>query len=52
LIACGLGVFRISPRDFWSLSLREWRALIDARAQRAAALSRGEFAKLAARYPD
>jgi hypothetical protein len=43
---------RLSPRDFWALSLNEWRALIAARRLRVPTLSRGEFEKLSARYPD
>jgi len=41
---------KLAPRDFWSLSLVEWRAMTAPRA--APALSRGELETLMQRYPD
>lgn len=41
----------LGPREFWGLSLREWRALI-APAAAAEALSRQAFDQLAQMFPD
>lgn len=46
--AIGLGV---SPREFWRLSLREWRAL-SAPLLSADALSRTALDSLSTRFPD
>ena len=46
--AIGLGV---SPREFWRLSLREWRAL-SAPLLSADALSRTALDSLSAQFPD
>ena len=43
---------RLSPRDFWALSLPEWRALCEARLPQAPALNRGGFEQLLSLYPD
>lgn len=40
----------ISPRDFWRLSLKEWRALTQATGP--APLGRAELEALRARFPD
>jgi uncharacterized phage protein (TIGR02216 family) len=39
----------IAPKDFWRLSLVEWRALTGGEAE---ALSRAGFEALARQYPD
>jgi len=44
---------RLPPRDFWALSLPEWRALCDARFPRAAAaMTRRDLDALLSSYPD
>jgi hypothetical protein len=44
---------RLGPRDFWALSLPEWRALCDARLPRAAAaMTRGDLDTLLSQHPD
>jgi uncharacterized phage protein (TIGR02216 family) len=46
-------MMRLSPRDFWALSLPEWRVLCEARVPQAQApLNRGGLDELLARYPD
>jgi uncharacterized phage protein (TIGR02216 family) len=40
----------IAPSDFWRLSLKEWRGLIEPCA--AAPVSRAELAALMQRFPD
>jgi len=40
----------ISPRDFWRLSLKEWRTLTKAAGP--APLGRGELEALRTRFPD
>ncbi|MEN0652568.1 MULTISPECIES: phage tail assembly chaperone [Hyphobacterium] len=40
----------ITPRDFWQLSLKEWRALTQATGP--APLGRDELEALRARFPD
>jgi uncharacterized phage protein (TIGR02216 family) len=45
----------LSPRDFWALSLPEWRALTGAFAARhgvAAPLARADLESLMKAYPD
>ena len=43
----------VPTRDFWGLSLPEWRALCDARFPSAQTpLNRGGFDDLLSRYPD
>ncbi|MDE2164102.1 MAG: phage tail assembly chaperone [Alphaproteobacteria bacterium] len=51
-LALGLGVFRLAPAAFWSLSLAEWRALLAARRPRATPLTRAGLDALMQRYPD
>lgn len=46
----GLGVLRLSPRDFWQSTPREIAAAFD--DARAAPLSRDEFDGLMQRFPD
>lgn len=50
LIAAGFQL-GVSPREFWRLSLREWRALT-APAAAADVLSRAAFDELAQLFPD
>ncbi|HEY2069830.1 MAG TPA: phage tail assembly chaperone [Rhizomicrobium sp.] len=46
----------MAPRDFWAMSLPEWRAAVAGfgarRGVRPAPLSRAEFETLLSRYPD
>jgi uncharacterized phage protein (TIGR02216 family) len=52
-MALGLGRLRLRPRDFWALSLCEWRALVDGHFGPAApAMTRGDFNALMKAYPD
>jgi uncharacterized phage protein (TIGR02216 family) len=44
--AMSLGV---TPKDFWRLSVKEWRALV---SPRAAPLTRAELETLMKQYPD
>lgn len=41
----------VTPADFWRLSLKEWRLLVEAPAH-AGPLSRREFEQLAEAWPD
>lgn len=44
---------RLSPRDFWALSLPEWRALCAARFPKGPApMTRGDLDRLLSFYPD
>jgi len=44
---------RLAPRDFWSLSLAEWRAMLAGRtARRSAPLARRELEDLLQHHPD
>lgn len=43
---------KMAPRDFWALSLREWRALCSARSPAGAGLKRSEFDRLLKEHPD
>lgn len=56
LIAVGLGALRLSPDDFWRLTLPELAAAIRGRTgrigPRAGALDRAGLAALMARFPD
>jgi uncharacterized phage protein (TIGR02216 family) len=49
-LAHAMAAFRLPPKEFWMLSLREWRALT--RPHDAAPLSRADLDRLAARFPD
>lgn len=52
-IGFGLGVLRLSSREFWALTPRELaRAIAALRAPPAAALDRGAFTALMAAFPD
>ncbi|MBN9588100.1 MAG: phage tail assembly chaperone [Alphaproteobacteria bacterium] len=49
----GLGRLRLRPRDFWALSLCEWRALVEGHFGRAAPpMTRGDLDALMKAYPD
>ncbi|MBN8919526.1 MAG: phage tail assembly chaperone [Rhizobiales bacterium] len=52
-IGFGLGSLRLSPESFWRMTPRELAFAYEALAPAASAsLGRGEFAALAARFPD
>ncbi len=42
----------LSPRDFWALSLPEWRVLCQARFPAAPSLNRGGLDHLMKQHPD
>jgi hypothetical protein len=48
-LALAARAFALSPREFWRLSLREWRALA---APARVGLTRSELNTLASRFPD
>jgi uncharacterized phage protein (TIGR02216 family) len=49
----GLGLLRLSPRDFWSMSPREFaRAAATVLPEGAPPLGRGELGALMAAFPD
>lgn len=49
----GLGRLRLAPRDFWAMSLGEWRALIEGHFGVAApAMTRAGLEALMKVYPD
>lgn len=54
MIAIGLGRLRLDPESFWTLSPREFVALVDVLTPgaRTTPCGRETFASLAARYPD
>jgi uncharacterized phage protein (TIGR02216 family) len=45
----GLGVLRLAPEDFWTMSLRELTATLGPTTQK---LSRSDLDDLMKRYPD
>jgi uncharacterized phage protein (TIGR02216 family) len=52
-IGFGLGVLRLCPRDFWSMTPRELASAAEAVFGRGGApLDRTTFAELMTRYPD
>ena len=51
-IGIGLGVLRLPPQQFWSMTPRELACAIDAIAGRAPLLDRGTLVQLMTRYPD
>ena len=51
-IGIGLGVLRLSPQQFWSMTPRELGYAIEAVTGRASPLDRGTLAKLMKRSPD
>lgn len=50
LMAFGLGVLRLSPRDFWAATPRELAAALGAEPPRP--MARGDFDHLMQRFPD
>ena len=48
----GLGVLRLSPQQFWSMTPRELACAIDTVTGRARPLDRGTLTQLMQRYPD
>jgi uncharacterized phage protein (TIGR02216 family) len=51
-IGIGLGVLRLSPQQFWSMTPRELAYAIEAVTGLSAPLNRGALAQLMTRYPD
>ena len=51
-IGFGLGVLRLSPQQFWSMTPRELGHAIEAVAGRVAAPNRNTLAQLMRKYPD
>lgn len=51
-IGFGLGVLRLSPRDFWRMTPRELAYAIEAVTGRREPLDRDGFAELMKRFPD
>jgi uncharacterized phage protein (TIGR02216 family) len=51
-IGFGLGVLRLSPQQFWSMTPRELGYAVEAVMGRASPLDRGTLAQLIERYPD
>lgn len=54
-MAVGLGLLRLPPRDFWSMTPRELAAALRGLGgigHASTPPTRAEFARLAARYPD
>ena len=49
-LAHAMAAFALPPKEFWALSVREWRALT--RPHETTPLSRAELDRLAARFPD
>ncbi len=51
-MAIGLGLLRLSPRDFWAMTPRELAAAAALAGQASDAPGRDDLAALAARFPD
>jgi len=51
-IGFGLGVLRLSPQQFWSMTPRELGYAIEAVTGRVAAPNRSTIAQLMQKYPD
>ena len=52
-MALGLGRLKLAPGTFWSLSLREWRALVEGHFGTAApVMTRADLNALMKAYPD
>ena len=51
-IGIGLGVLRLSPQQFWSMTPRELAYAIEAVNGGSPPLDRGTLAQLMTRYPD
>jgi uncharacterized phage protein (TIGR02216 family) len=48
----GLGLLRLSPRDFWAMTPRELRAALGVARRHAGAPGRTDLARLMAEFPD
>lgn len=48
----GFGVLRLSPRDFWSMTPREFAAALHGPAGRPQSATRAALAALMAAFPD
>jgi len=52
-MAVGMGVLRLSPRDFWAMTPRELAAAVEGiSGGRGGAMGRDEMAALMRRFPD
>jgi len=51
-IGFGLGVLRLSPQQFWSMTPRELGYAIEAITGRSPPIDRGALTRLMTRYPD
>lgn len=53
-MAAGLGLLRLAPAQFWSMTPRELTAALDGGLGlgRPSAMARGDLARLMARFPD
>lgn len=51
-IGFALGVLRLSPQQFWSMTPRELSYAIEAATGRGATIDRGAFTKLMKEFPD
>lgn len=51
-IGFGLGVLRLSPRDFWAMTPRELAFAIEAATGRGAPLTRASLNQLMESFPD
>ncbi|MEI9932793.1 MAG: phage tail assembly chaperone [Rhizomicrobium sp.] len=43
---------RLSPRDFWAMSLPEWRAALSRLPKRMARLARNDLEQMMKEFPD
>lgn len=48
----GLGLLRLSPRDFWAMTPREFQAALGVARRHGEAPGRSDLARLMAEYPD
>ncbi|HTV69985.1 MAG TPA: rcc01693 family protein [Rhizobiaceae bacterium] len=48
----GLGVLRLSPKNFWAMTPREFAAAAGASGQRGAPPGRGELTRMMNQFPD
>ncbi len=51
-IGFGLGILRLSPQAFWSMTPRELALAINAATGASTPIRRSEFSDLMTRYPD
>jgi uncharacterized phage protein (TIGR02216 family) len=52
VIGFALGILRLPPSSFWSMTLRELALAMQAAGERGAPLARTQLAMLMERYPD